>query len=87
MMGREDPPQPSLFYTSFSLDKRVRSNHPLRKVSKVIDFGFVSDDVEHLYGYNGNVSVPPPESWGQSSDSQIFVIQPWNCFYENTGLT
>ncbi len=59
MMGREDPPQPSLFYTSFNLDKRVRSNHPLRKVSKVIDFGFVSDDVEHLYGYNGNVSVPP----------------------------
>ncbi len=36
MMGREDPPQPSLFYTSFNLDKRVRSNHPLRKVSKVI---------------------------------------------------
>jgi len=60
MMGREDPPQPSLFYTSFNLDKRVRSNHPLRKVAKVIDLGFVSDDVEHLYGYNGNVSVPPP---------------------------
>ncbi|MFV2082792.1 MAG: transposase, partial [bacterium] len=60
MMGREDPPQPSLFYTSFNLDKRIRSNHPLRKVAKVIDFGFVSDEVEHLYGYNGNVSVPPP---------------------------
>ncbi len=60
MMGREGPPQPSLFYTSFNLDKRIRSNHPLRKVGKVIDFGFVSDEVEHLYGYNGNVSVPPP---------------------------
>ena len=60
MMGREDPPQPSLFYTSFNLDKRVRSNHPLRKVAKVIDLGFVSDEVEHLYGINGNVSVPPP---------------------------
>lgn len=60
MMGREDPPQPSLFYTSFNLDKRVRSNHPLRKVAKIIDFGFVSDEVEYLYGYNGNVSVPPP---------------------------
>ena len=60
MMGREDPPQPSLFYTSFNLDKRIRANHPLRKVAKAIDFGFVSDEVEHLYGTNGNVSVPPP---------------------------
>jgi transposase len=60
MMGRDDPPQPSLFYTSFNLDKRIRSNHPLRRVAKAIDFGFVSDDVEHLYGTNGNVSVPPP---------------------------
>ena len=60
MMGCEDPPQPSLFYTSFNLDKRVRSNHLLRKVAKVIDFDFVSDEVEHLYGTNGNVSVPPP---------------------------
>lgn len=60
MMGREDPPQPSLFYTSFNLDKRIRPNHPLRKVAKAIDFGFVSDEVEHLYGTNGNVSVPPP---------------------------
>ncbi len=60
MMGREDPPQPSLFYTSFNLDKRIRPNHPLRNVAKVIDFGFVSGEVEHLYGTNGNVSVPPP---------------------------
>ena len=60
MMGREDPPQPSLFYTSFNLDKRIRPNHPLRKVAKAIDFGFVSEEVEHLYGTNGNVSVPPP---------------------------
>jgi transposase len=60
MMGRDEPPQPSLFYTSFNLDKRIRLNHPLRKVAKVLDFGFVSDEVEHLYGTNGNVSVPPP---------------------------
>jgi transposase len=60
MMGREDPPQPSLFYISFNLDKRIRPNHPLRKVAKAIDFGFVSGEVEHLYGTNGNVSVPPP---------------------------
>ncbi len=60
MMGRQDPPQPSLFYAAINLDKRVRSNHPLRKVAKVIDFDFVSGEVENLYGQNGNVSVPPP---------------------------
>jgi len=48
MMGCEDPPQPSLYYTSFNLDKRIRSKHLLRKVAKVIDFGFVSDEVEHF---------------------------------------
>jgi transposase len=60
MMGRQPPPQPSLFYTSFNLEKRVRSTHPLRKVAKAIDFDFVYEEVEDFYGTNGNVSVPPP---------------------------
>ena len=59
MMGCEGPPQPSLFYTSFNLDKRIGPNHPLRKATAAIDFGFVSDEVGHLYGTNANVSVPP----------------------------
>jgi transposase len=60
MMGRESPPQGSLFYTGISLDKRVRSDHVLRKVARLVDFDFVYKEVKESYGYNGNVSVPPP---------------------------
>ena len=60
MMGRENPPQPSLFYTGINLEKRVRSDHALRKVARLVDFDFVYGEVKESYGYNGNVSVPPP---------------------------
>src|SRR3970282_146970 len=60
MMGRESAPQPSLFYTGINLDKRVRSDHVLRKVARLVDFDFVYGEVKESYGYNGNVSVPPP---------------------------
>ena len=60
MMGRENPPQASLFYTGINLDKRVRSDHVLRKVAQLVDFDFVYGEVKESYGYNGNVSVPPP---------------------------
>ncbi len=60
MMGRESPPQASLFYTGINLEKRVRSDHVLRKVARLVDFDFVYGEVKESYGYNGNVSVPPP---------------------------
>ena len=60
MMGRDKPPQRSLFYTGINLDKRVRSDHVLRKVSRLVDFDFVYGEVKDSYGYNGNVSVAPP---------------------------
>lgn len=60
MMGRESAPQSSLFYTGINLDKRVRSDHVLRKVARLVDFDFVYGEVKESYGYNGNVSVPPP---------------------------
>lgn len=60
MMGRESPAQASLFYTGINLDKRVRSDHVLRKVARRVDFDFVYREVKESYGYNGNVSVPPP---------------------------
>ena len=60
MMGRDKPPQRSLFYTGINLDKRVRGDHVLRKVSRLVDFDFVYGEVEKRYGYNGNVSVAPP---------------------------
>ncbi len=46
MMGRQPPAQPSLFYTGINLEKRVRSDHVLRKVAQVVDFEFVYSQVE-----------------------------------------
>jgi transposase len=60
MMGQQEPNQPKLFSYTINLDKRVRPDHPLRKIKGLVDFDFVSKKVEPLYGYNGNVSIPPP---------------------------
>jgi transposase len=59
MMSRQARSQSKLFYTGLNLDKRVRSNHPLRKIHKAIYFDFIYDEVGHLYGANGNPSVAP----------------------------
>ncbi len=59
MMGVQPPTQDNLFYFGINIDKRVRSNHPLRKVKELIDFDFVYKEVKDYYGVNGNVSVPP----------------------------
>ncbi len=60
MMGHQPPPQPALFYTGFNLEKRIRADHMLRKVARMVDFDFVYQEVKDRYGYNGNVSVAPP---------------------------
>ena len=60
MMGYQDPFQGKLFYPNLQLDKRIRPNHPLRKIAALIDFEFVYKEVEAAYGDRGNVSVPPP---------------------------
>lgn len=60
MMSYQDPPQRKLFYMGVNLDKRIRKNHPLRKIRELIDFDFIYKEVEDKYGYNGNESVPPP---------------------------
>jgi transposase len=60
MMGQQPPPQNKLFVTGFTLDKRVRENHPLRRIAAVVDFDFIYDEVRDKYGRKGNVSVPPP---------------------------
>ncbi len=39
MMGHQPPPQPSLFYTGINLEKRIRADHVLRKVARMVDFG------------------------------------------------
>ncbi len=60
MMGVQQPPQSNLFYVGFNIDQRVRKDHPLRRVNELVDFNFVYKEVEALYGFNGNTSVPPP---------------------------
>jgi transposase len=60
MMGMQPPSQSSLFYVGINIDKRVRANHPLRRIRELIDFDFSYKEVKDRYGTNGNVSVPPP---------------------------
>jgi transposase/uncharacterized protein (UPF0179 family) len=60
MMGRKKTPQSKLFYERINLEKRIRKGHILREIDRFIDFDFIYKEVDHLYGSNGNVSVPPP---------------------------
>lgn len=60
MMGYQDPLQGKLFYAGINLEKRIRKDHPLRKIDQFIDFDFVYKEVADKYGFNGNVSVAPP---------------------------
>ena len=60
MMGRQPDAQQKLFYTCLNLDKRIRKDHILRKITDLIDFDFIYKQVEDKYGTKGNVSVPPP---------------------------
>jgi transposase len=61
MMGRQAKGrQLKMFYQGFSLEQRVRPDHPLRQVKKLVDFDFIYQEVTPFYGVNGNVSVPPP---------------------------
>jgi transposase len=58
MMGVKQP-QKELFSYQVDLDRRVRQDHPLRKIRQAIDFSFVRQEVDGCYGYNGHVSVDP----------------------------
>jgi len=58
MMG-EQKREGALFSYAINLEKRVRSDHPLRRVAQVLDFSFVRKEVAHCYGKKGNVSVDP----------------------------
>src|SRR5438046_3442747 len=51
--------EPQLFNYAVNLEKRVRANHPLRRVKAAIDLSFVREEVAHRYGKNGNESVAP----------------------------
>lgn len=60
MMGRQSKVQNKLFYTTVNLEKRIRKDHLLRAVDKLVDFDFIYYQVQDRYGVKGNVSVPPP---------------------------
>ncbi|MCX6951767.1 MAG: IS1182 family transposase [Verrucomicrobia bacterium] len=57
-MGQHDG-QKALFSYGVDLERRVRADHPLRRVNAMIDFTFARAAVAHTYGENGNVSVDP----------------------------
>jgi len=59
-MSYQPPSQRKLFYLGVNIDKRIRQNHPLRKIKEQIDFDFIYKEVKDRYGHNGNQSVPPP---------------------------
>ena len=52
-------PQKELFSFGVDLDKRVRSDNPLRKIKEKVDFSWVREEVEETYGSNGHVSADP----------------------------
>jgi transposase len=58
MMGIHQP-QSELFSYQVNLDKRVRADHPLRRVAQAVDFSFVRQEVASYYGDNGHESVDP----------------------------
>ncbi len=58
MMGVREA-QKDLFSYHVDLDKRVRKNHPLREIDRLVDFTFIRKEVAAHYGYNGNVSEDP----------------------------
>jgi len=58
MMDEEDSQVPIWGYR-VNLDKRVRDDHPLRRIRAALDLSFVRKEVAHTYGRRGNKSVPP----------------------------
>lgn len=58
-MISEGESQAPMWSYQVNLDKRVRDDHPLRRINRVLDLGFVRSQVAHTYGRKGNKSVPP----------------------------
>src|SRR5258708_20053661 len=58
MMSEGDSQAPMWSY-EVNREKRVRDDHPLRRINRVLDLSFVRGQVAHTYGRRGNKSVPP----------------------------
>jgi transposase len=59
MIGPTQESKPRLFHYGVNLEKRVRSNNPLRAVKAAVDFGFVRKRVAGFYGKDGHESEDP----------------------------
>lgn len=57
-MGQQKSERELFSYAS-TLQRRVRSDHPLRREAAATDFSFVRAAVADCYGSKGNVSVDP----------------------------
>jgi hypothetical protein len=58
MMGERDL-QKQLWSYQVNLDKRVRSDHPLRRLKERLELDFVRQEVVQFYGIKGNISEDP----------------------------
>jgi transposase len=58
MMSEKDSQAPMWSYR-INLDKRVRSDHPLRRINAAVELSFVREQVAHTCGMRGNKSVQP----------------------------
>jgi transposase len=59
MMGAIQQRDSKLFHYGVNLERRVRSNNPLRRIDEAVDFGFVREAVQGFYGSDGNESEDP----------------------------
>ena len=59
MVGPIQERETKLFHYGVNLEKRVRSNNPLRAVKAAVDFGFVRKRVGRFYGKDGHESEDP----------------------------
>jgi transposase len=59
MMGPVQERKPALFHYGINLEKRVRSDNPLRRVRELVNFGFVREVVRDGYGKKGHKSEDP----------------------------
>lgn len=53
MMGCEPPDRDNLFSYDVALEKRVRADHPRRRIKKTVDFSFIYDEAKDTYGSRG----------------------------------
>src|SRR5580704_14193913 len=84
MMDEEDSQVPIWSYR-VNLDKRVRDDHPLRRIRAALDLSFVRKEVAHTCGRRGNKSVQPEVIVRMMLllflDEEQFTYDAWNNTY------